>query len=149
MKVEVATLAGGCFWGMQELLRGQSGVISTTVGYTGGATPDPNYRQVCTGITGHAEAVEIVSVGEEKEIHDSVPGAEFAPHLARHGVNVTVNDLPVSGNVADTLRSQAVLFRADMIVMGSARRVGDHLFLGQSAASIIKNWDGALVLVVS
>ncbi|MHB2210825.1 universal stress protein [Methylobacterium sp. CM6257] len=79
-----------------------------------------------------AEAVEIVSVGEEKEIHDSVPGAEFAPHLARHGVNVTVNDLPVSGNVADTLRSQAGLFRADMIVMGAYRhsRAREFLFGG-------------------
>lgn len=66
-----------------------------------------------------AEAVEIVSVGDEEEIHTSVPGAEFAPHLARHGVNVTVNDLPASGGIADTLRAEAGLFRADMIVMGA------------------------------
>ncbi|MER2268268.1 universal stress protein [Methylobacterium oxalidis] len=66
-----------------------------------------------------AEAVEIVAIGDEDEILASVPGAEFAPHLARHGVNVTVNDLPASGGVADTLRAQAGLFRADMIVMGA------------------------------
>jgi nucleotide-binding universal stress UspA family protein len=79
-----------------------------------------------------AEAVEIVSVGKEKEIEAAVPGAEFAPHLARHGVDVTVNDLPVSGNVADTLRSQAGLFRADMIVMGAYRhsRAREFLFGG-------------------
>ncbi|MGU3340709.1 universal stress protein [Methylobacterium mesophilicum] len=68
-----------------------------------------------------AEAVEIVSVDTEAEIHASVPGAEFAPHLARHGVNVSVNDLPKGESVADTLRAQAGLFRADMIVMGAYR----------------------------
>ncbi|MET3414498.1 universal stress protein [Methylobacterium sp. 1030] len=68
-----------------------------------------------------AEAVEIVSVGTEAEIHGAVPGAEFAPHLARHGVNVSVNDLPKRDSIADTLRAQAGLFRADMIVMGAYR----------------------------
>ncbi|SEG53222.1 Nucleotide-binding universal stress protein, UspA family [Methylobacterium sp. 190mf] len=68
-----------------------------------------------------AEAVEIVFVGDEAEIHEAVPGAEFAPHFARHGVNVSVNDLPRGESVADTLRAQAGLFRADMIVMGAYR----------------------------
>lgn len=68
-----------------------------------------------------AEAVEIVSVGDEAQHCLSVPGAEFAPHLARHGVNVSVNDLPASGSIADVLRTQAGLIRADMIVMGAYR----------------------------
>jgi len=54
-KVELATLAGGCFWGMEELIRKQSGVISTEVGYTGGKVPNATYQNH----EGHAEAVEI------------------------------------------------------------------------------------------
>ncbi|KQO89663.1 universal stress protein UspA [Methylobacterium sp. Leaf90] len=68
-----------------------------------------------------AEAVEIVSVGDEAESDEAVPGAEFAPHLARHGVRISVNDLPKRESVAATLRTQAGLFRADMIVMGAYR----------------------------
>jgi peptide methionine sulfoxide reductase msrA/msrB len=57
---ETATLAGGCFWGVQELIRKLPGVIESVVGYTGGSTDKPDYEQVHTGKTGHAEAVQIV-----------------------------------------------------------------------------------------
>ena len=57
---EVATLAGGCFWGVQELIRKLPGVLESIVGYTGGSTDKPGYEQVHTGRTGHAEAVQIV-----------------------------------------------------------------------------------------
>lgn len=57
---ETAILAGGCFWGMEEIIREIPGVLDTDVGYTGGKTASPEYRQVKTGSTGHAEAVRIV-----------------------------------------------------------------------------------------
>lgn len=57
---ETATLAGGCFWGMQDLIRKLPGVIATRVGYSGGATASPAYADIRTGMTGHAESIEIV-----------------------------------------------------------------------------------------
>lgn len=57
---ETATLAGGCFWGMEDLFSKLEGVISTEVGYTGGELEAPSYEKVKTGGTGHAESVQVV-----------------------------------------------------------------------------------------
>jgi len=58
--LETAILAGGNFWGMEEILRQIPGVLETEVGYTGGDTPAPDYERVKSGRTGHAEAVRVV-----------------------------------------------------------------------------------------
>ncbi len=58
--MEKATFAGGCFWCMQHPFDTLEGVVSTTVGYTGGHVPNPTYAQVSAGGTGHVEAIQVV-----------------------------------------------------------------------------------------
>jgi peptide-methionine (S)-S-oxide reductase len=59
VSLEVATLAGGCFWCLEAVFREIDGVGHVVSGYTGGTAANPNYEQVCTGKTGHAEAVQV------------------------------------------------------------------------------------------
>lgn len=59
MAIETATLGGGCFWCLEAAFQRLKGVVSVVSGYAGGTVPDPGYRQVCTGTTGHAEVVQV------------------------------------------------------------------------------------------
>ncbi|MBP9771583.1 MAG: peptide-methionine (S)-S-oxide reductase MsrA [Candidatus Pacebacteria bacterium] len=58
--MEIALIAAGCFWGVEEAFRMLPGVLETEVGYTGGHTDNPTYKDVCSDTTGHAEALKIV-----------------------------------------------------------------------------------------
>ena len=58
--METVLVGMGCFWGAERMFWGLDGVWTTSVGYAGGVTPNPSYEEVCSGLTGHTEAVEIV-----------------------------------------------------------------------------------------
>lgn len=70
MANETATLAGGCFWCLEAVYEILRGVESVESGYTGGARPDPTYEAVCSGTTGHAEAVQIEFDPAELSYHE-------------------------------------------------------------------------------
>jgi len=79
-KTQLATLAGGCFWGVEEIFRKINGIITTTVGYTGGPALDNlSYELVKTGTTGHAEAVQI-EFDPEKISYDEILDYFFRLH---------------------------------------------------------------------
>ena len=90
-QTETATFAGGCFWCFEEIFRQQPGVQKVTSGYTGGQVPNPSYRDVCSGDTGHAEAVQI-DFDPQKTSYDKLLAVFWNAHdptqLNRQGVDI-------------------------------------------------------------
>jgi peptide-methionine (S)-S-oxide reductase len=91
MATDVATLAGGCFWCVDSVFDELKGVSKVVSGYTGGTVDDPTYEQVCTGTTGHAEAVEVTFDPDVVSFEDLL-GVFFTVHdpttLNRQGADI-------------------------------------------------------------
>ena len=105
-------------------------------------------NEVLKGIDLDVMRGEVVVVFGEKDLSETVPGSEVAPHLARHGISVTVTDLSLDrGDVAETLRRRAVLFGADMMVMGAYvhSRLREFV-LGGTTQSLLKSSPVPLLL---
>jgi peptide-methionine (S)-S-oxide reductase len=90
-KTDTATFATGCFWCTEAIFEELNGVLSVTSGYSGGTTPNPTYKEVCTGETGHAECVQVV-YEPNKITYDELLEVFFEVHdptsLNRQGADV-------------------------------------------------------------
>lgn len=89
--MQTYVLAGGCFWCLDAAYRALEGVVSVESGYVGGSVPSPTYEQVCTGATGHAEAVK-VTFDEDVIPSDVILDAFFTMHDPRQ-LNRQGNDV--------------------------------------------------------
>lgn len=126
MAEEKATFAAGCFWGIEETFRRLSGVRSTTAGYTGGRLDNPSYEDVCSGTTGHVEAVEVVfdpdrvSFGELLEVfwsaHDPTTPNRQGPDLGTQYRSAVFFHTPAQEADASASKEQAASRFPDPIV---------------------------------
>jgi peptide-methionine (S)-S-oxide reductase len=111
--LEVAIFGLGCFWGAEEIYWQLPGVWSTSVGYAGGSTPNPSYEEVCSGLTGHTEAVRVVfdprRIGYDQlvrtffEVHDPTQGMRQGNDLGTQYRSAIYTTTPEQAEVAERL----------------------------------------------
>ena len=111
--LEVAIFGLGCFWGAEEVYWQLPGVWSTSVGYAGGTTPHPSYEEVCSGMTGHTEAVRVVFdpavVGYEQlvktffEVHDPTQGMRQGNDVGSQYRSAIYTTTPEQAEIAERL----------------------------------------------
>ena len=125
MKEEIATLAGGCFWCLEAVFDQLKGVKSVESGYMGGKTPDPNYEQVCSGTSGHAEVVRVTFDPDELEYRDLLT------------VFFTIHDpttLNRQGNDVGTQYRSAIFHHSD-----EQKRVAEEVIASLGKAGIFRD----------
>ena len=134
---ETAIFAGGCFWCTEALFENLRGVASVTPGYVGGMIPNPTYEQVCTGETGHAEAIRIEFDPAEVSFHDLLT-VFFATHdpttRNRQGGDVGTQYRSAIFSTTDAQRDEATKFIKDL----GASDPG-----GKPVVTDVVKWDGA------
>lgn len=120
-----ATFGAGCFWGVEERFRQTPGVVTTAVGYEGGATQRPTYKEVCTDTTGHAEVVEI-DYDPEKVTFEELLAIFFSSHdpttLNRQGPDVGRQYRSAVFYHDDEQRQSAETIKAELQASGRFRR---------------------------
>lgn len=133
--MEVALFAMGCFWGVERLFWQQTGVYSTAAGYSGGFTANPTYEEICTGLTGHAEAVRVVydptviSYASLLELfwenHDPAQGMRQGNDA---GSQYRSAIYPLTAGQQLAAQESRVLFQAAMRAAGDSRTITTEIF---------------------